>query len=477
MRRLSATDSSFLSIETNEWPMHVGGLTTLDASNAPDFGFERVHDLFKQRIARIPKFTWKLKSVPLGLDRPFWMGGGDFDIDNHLQRVSVPSPGGPREVGAVVGEFMSRRLDRRLPLWRMYYLDGLPDGAAAVFSMYHHCVMDGTAGASMVNLMFDFEPNPPPDTPDTPVAPVGPPGRDPSDLETLLTGALGMVATPVKVVRFGGALVRRVADLAPVMLKQGIPPAVLSRPPPTSFNHAVGPRRTLSFVSVSLDDVKSVSKHVGVTVNDVLIALCTAALERYLGENGEDACGRPFAIMVPVSVRATGDEELTNRVSAQPVSVPTGMADPVERLRAISQEMQDAKRLTSAYTGRPMPSVGELLPPVALGALARAATPLARWMPVVGNTLVSTVRGAPCPLYVAGARVTGIYSSSIVTLNMGMNFTALSTDDRVDIGITVDPDLVPDSWLVADAVPGALTALMRAAAVGDPHPVPRLAVA
>jgi diacylglycerol O-acyltransferase / wax synthase len=134
MKRLSATDSSLLSMETSVSPMQVGGLVTLDTTAAPDFGFERVRELYAGRIPRVPKLTWKLKQVPFRLDRPLWVDGGDLDIDQHLERIVVPSPGGPREVAAVVGDVFSRPLDRRVPLWRMWYLDGLPDGAAALFS-------------------------------------------------------------------------------------------------------------------------------------------------------------------------------------------------------------------------------------------------------------------------------------------------------------------------------------------------------
>jgi hypothetical protein len=107
----------------------------------------------------------------------------------------------------------------------------------------------------------------------------------------------------------------------------------------------------------------------------------------------------------------------------------------------------------------------------------KAMTPLFPWMPVVMNTIVSTVSGAPMPLYVAGARVTGTYPTSVLVANMGMNFTAVSLEDHVDIGITVDPKLVPDPWLVADAIPEALEALMDAAGLGDPKPVRVLLVA
>ena len=173
-------------------------------------------------------------------------------------------------------------------------------------------------------------------------------------------------------------------------------------------------------------------------------------------------------------MRAPGDLELTNRVSTLLVSVPTGI-DPIERVRAISSETTRGKQLARSFTTQ-LPSVGKLLPPIVLSAAMKAVVGFP-WMPVVMNTIVSTVNGAPVPLYVAGARVTGTYPTSLVIASMGMNFTAISMEDHVDIGITVDPKLVPDPWLVADAIPGALEALMHAAGLGDPQPVRVLAVA
>jgi len=474
MERLSATDSTFLSLETNATPMQVGGLVTLDTTDAPDFGFERVRELYAGRIPQVPKLTWKLEQVPFHLDRPLWVDGGPLDIDRHLERVVVPPPGGPREVARVAGDLFTRPLDRRLPLWRMWYLDGLPDGTAALFSTHHHCLMDGTSGAAISSIMFDLEPNP---GPDPQHLAVGPGGRDLSGTEQVIRSGLSMLSTAVKLPRFVGAYAGRVAGMTPELLRHGVPAAMRSPAPRTSFNHAAGQRRGLSFASVCLTDLKSVRKRLDVSVNDVIVAICTAALERYLHQIGEAVPDRPLAVAVPVSTRTSDDHELTNRVSFMMISVGTDVTDPAERVRAISREVDNGKRLTDTFKARRLPSFGELAPPLVLGATMRAMTRLAPLMPVIVNTIVSTVRGAPCPLYVAGARVTGVYPTSVVMFNMGINFTAISSDTQVDIGITVDPDLVPDAWLVADAIPTALEELMHAAGLGDPRSVPVFAVA
>jgi WS/DGAT/MGAT family acyltransferase len=468
MRRLAPADSLFVSLETSKLPMRVGGLVTLDTTGAPDFGFDRVRELYAGRIARVPKLTWKLKEAPLRLDRPLWTDGGEIDIDRHLQRVSVPAPGGPREVAEVVGRLFGEPLDRDLPLWRMWYLDGVAEGTAALFSTHHHCLMDGTSGANVSSVMFDLEPNP---QPDRPCPPEGPGGKSPSDLEQVLRSGLGLLATPVRLPGFVGAYTKRVTRMIPDVLKRGVPSALLSPAPRTSFNRLVGDRRVLAFASLSLDDLKAVRKRLDVTVNDVIVAVCTDALERYLRRIGEPVPDRPLTVAVPVSTRPPGNEEITNQVSFFPISVPTKTTGPVEHVHAIARETERGKQLAATFAASRLPSFGELMSPLLWSAAVRAVTPFFPYAPVVMNTMVSTVRGAPIPLYVAGARVTGIYPTSIVLVNMGINFTAISSDAQVDIGITVDPEQVPDPWLVADGLIEALADLMRAAGLDAPRPI------
>ena len=161
MKRLSGTDALFLSTETPAWHQHVGGLTVVDPSESDRFSFEEVRRTLLERIPRVPKFRWKLKEVPLHLDRAVWIEDEDFDVDKHLRRIAVPSPGGRREVGDLVGMLMSYQLDRRRPLWEMWYVEGVAGDQVALITKYHHCLMDGVSGAGLAEQLFDLEPNPP----------------------------------------------------------------------------------------------------------------------------------------------------------------------------------------------------------------------------------------------------------------------------------------------------------------------------
>ncbi len=467
MNQLAGMDSMWLSLETRRWPTHVGGLTVLDPSGAPDFSFERVRQDLAVRIGRVPKLTWKVKEVPLGLGRPAWVEDPEFDVARHFERVRVRAPGGRQEVGELVGGLMAEPLDRRRPLWKQWYIDGLAGGKVGLFAVQSHCLMDGVAGASLSETMSDVEPDsaavPPEMSP-------GEPLREPSDLELLLHSGVDLATTPVRVGRYVAAATRRFGRFGPELLRNGA--LNVPVPPSTAFNRPVGPRRALSFTSVSLADVKAVRKSLEVTVNDVLVGLCAEALTRYLAQAGQPLPGKALTAMLPVSMRTAGDRELTNRVSGTMATLGTDIEDPAERIRVISRRFKPSKRNAHLYRTAPLPSVCDLFPPTAFWALSHALqSPLGGWLTPVGcNAVISNVMGPDRPLYVAGAKVVGIYSASILLMKSSINITMFSSDGRVDLGIIVDPELVPDPWILADAIPAALEEVMAASGLGQPEP-------
>ena len=300
MKRLSGTDSLFLSIEVPNWHQHVGGLTILDTSQAPDFDFLTVRDQLMHRLALAPKFMWKLHEVPLRLDRPMWVDDEDFDIDRHLHHVAVPAPGGMEELALITGKILSRQLDRRYPLWEAWYIEGLPNDRVAMVMKYHHCLLDGMAGASLASVLLDFtaDAEPPEIPPDHEIERAGPPPTN----ATLLAGAAASVAmTPVRSVSYVARTAKRgITMMSMARSGTGIVPIQV---PSTSFNGRVGPKRRLGFSSVAMDDVRAVKEHFGVKVNDVVLALVAGALRSYLEERGE-LPDRPLVTGVPLSTRA-----------------------------------------------------------------------------------------------------------------------------------------------------------------------------
>jgi diacylglycerol O-acyltransferase / wax synthase len=472
MKRLTGTDAVFLAMETPSWHQHVGGLTVLDPEGR-DIGFDRFVDHIEERLAYAPKFRWKLKHVPFGLDRPVWVDDPDFDIRRHVRRIAVPSPGGKEELGELVGSLMSAQLNRRNPLWELWYIEGLVDGRVALFMKYHHCLLDGVAGASLATALLDLEPEP---EPGTVMAPLPTPdeataGPVPSDALLFGHGLAEMARRPIRTAGYVAGMAQKgVTMLRSFASDEGS--RALLRAPKTPFNAEVGPRRRLAFASVSIDDVRRIKEAHDVKVNDVVLALVGSVLRGYL--EGHDALpDAPLVSGVPVSTREEGDTSMDNQITTMFVSLATDVADPVERLLAVHESAMSAKGMTKALGARQIQSIGEVASPLLLGNAIRAAYRggLMSRSPLRINTLVSNVPGPPIDLYACGARVTGIFPSSVILEGMGVNITVLSNRDRLDFGIQVDPDLVPDGADIADGVPAALAELLEASGLGEPTPV------
>jgi len=465
VKRLSGTDALFLSAETPSWHQHVGGLAVVDPSGTDRFSFDGVLDSTRERLLLVPKFRWKLKEVPLHLDRPVWVEDKNFDIRRHVRRIAVPPPGGRREVGELLGMLMSYQLDRRHPLWEMWYVDGVVGGQVALMTKYHHCMMDGVSGAGLAELLLDLEPDPPPRGPRTGDDPTP---YEPSEWELFARALLPTLETPGRIAQY---LVRTAMRGVTIVSRRTTNPMPFGVAGPC-FNGSVGAHRTGSFASVGLDDVRALKDRLGVTLNDVVLALVAGTLRAHMLRH-EDMPSGPLVAGIPVSTRAVGDKEQGNKMAIMSVSLATDIEDPVERLRAIHQSALSAKELTQAVRARPIQSVGEVAPPFLIDMASHAAwaADIGRHAPVVQNVLVSNVPGPRTPLYICGCKISGLYAASVLVANQGLNITVLSYTDRVDFGLTADADLVNDPWEISAGIRGALAELMDATSLGKPSQV------
>jgi WS/DGAT/MGAT family acyltransferase len=459
MEQLPGGDAVFLALETPNAPGHVGGLTVLDPSESPDFSLERLREVIGERIQLEPRFTRKLREVSLGLDRPYLVDDPDFDVSNHVRRIAVPAPGGMRELAELAGFLHARALDRDRPLWELWLIEGVENDRVAMFMKSHHCLMDGQSGAGLGELLCDLEPNPE-------GGPILPPKPEPvdedlSDLQVALRAAGNLATTPIRMARFSARMLRSTAAMLLSSVNEPEAPPLPNALPRVSFNRDVGPRRGFACTSVSLSDGKSGKKHFEVTVNDVVLALTGSTLRRYLADRDE-LPEASLVAMIAVSTRSEGDGDVGNQITTVPVSWATHLEDPLERLLQIHRNANKSKELVEKYDADMMAGLGDAMPPGLMNFYLRNASGVAAQM-VPGNVVVSNVRGTPVPLYTAGARIECMYPMSMLAPGQGLNITAVSYMDRIDIGFTVDPDLVPDAWALADAVQPGLDELLRAA--------------
>jgi len=464
MQRLGGLDSAFLYFETPTMHMHVGGIMLVDPSTmSKPYSYADFRQYIGSRLYLVDGFRRKLATVPLNLARPYWVEDPDFDLDFHLHRIAVPAPAGDKETAEVAAEILSRPLDRTRPLWEMWVVEGRADGLIAIVTKVHHSSIDGITGANLMAELFDLEPDAPPRL--APQEDSWEPERKPTEVELLGRAVYDVVSRPVGVVRllpgtlFGLAkILNRRSKGAPGM------PAPFTAPR-TSFNATLTPHRTISFVNVALEDVKTVKNTFGVKVNDVVIAIASGALRKYLDARGE-LPDRSLIASIPVSVHdRTPDKEGTTKVSFMFSSLASDIDDPVERLRAIAETNEGAKKDHDLVGASFLQDWAEHAAPNTFSLAARmySSMRLSERHPVVHNLIISNVPGPPIPLYFNGAKLVALYPLGPIMDGAGLNLTVLSNMDSVGFGFISCRELMPDVWDLAEDVPAALAELVAAA--------------
>jgi diacylglycerol O-acyltransferase / wax synthase len=469
VQRLTAFDAGFLYMETPSLHMHTLKISILDPSTIPDgYRFERVREVLAERLHLLPPFRRRLVPIPFSLHHPVWIEDPEFDLDRHLHRVEVRAPGGMREFSELCSDSASRQLDRRQPLWELWVVEGLEHGHVGFVAKIHHAAADGVAAAGMLASVLDASPDAA-----APAAPAAPwrPDRVPTRGE-LVRGAL---TAWVRVIAGLPALLRRtMRGLRAVVRRRRAssvsPPIPLVHTPKTSFNRALTANRSFVMTSMSLDEVKRVKSAFGVTVNDVVLGICAGGLRRYLERRGE-LPDRPLVAGVPVSARgATADaddgEYRANVVSNMFTSLRTDLIDPVARLHAIHDVTGAAKEVHNALGADMLMEWVEFTPPGPFAAWMRLYSRLRladRHRPAI-NLVVSNVPGPRDPLYIAGARLTAIYSMGPILEGIGLNVTVWSYLDQLGFGIVACPETMPDLWDFVDDLHDALDELSKLAA-------------
>ena len=475
MQQLTGLDAAFLALDSPTAYGHVGSVCLLDPPQGGEaLTLDRLTELIESRLYLVPPFRRRLVEVPFGLDQPYWIEDPDFDIEFHVRELALPAPGDDHQLAVQAARLHARPLDRHRPLWEAYLIHGLQGGRQALYTKVHHAAIDGVSGNDLLAALMDTSPDArQADEPDR-----WQPEAEPAAAQLLARSAVSLVTNPVRAVRVSAGIVRSLPALVRSPARPGLPlidrfvlrrgrGVVLSAPPliapATPFNKNIGPHRRWAFTSVALAEVKAIKNAAGVTVNDVVMALCAGALRTWLQKHDALPDG-PLVASVPVSIRTEAQKgSHGNRVSAVIAPLPTHLADPAQRLEAVHEAMRAAKEQHNAIPAELLTDIAEFSMPALANQANRLATRLRlleRIPPF--NLIVSNVPGPDVDLYLCGLRLDAVYPLSAIADGQGLNLTVLGSRGKLNFGALADRDLVPDVDQIIDALKDEIAALSDA---------------
>lgn len=464
--RLTTLDASFLAMEDEVTPMHVGSVMIFDIpTQGLDYAKLVAH--IANRIAFVPRYRQRLRTVPGGVARPVWVDDERFDVTYHVRRSALPRPGSDEQLEELVARIMPRALDRSRPLWEVYVVEGLADRRFAIISKAHQVLVDGIHAVDLTHVILD-------DTVDTMTdrGMTWRAGRAPSDselfvgaladavrapgqvLEAVSGGVADIRATAGRAVRGAGSLIRAVARAS-------------ARPAPTSpLNATVGRARRFVMIGTDLADYRQIRNRLAkgafgedITVHDVILATISGAMRAWLLTRGEPIHpGSTVRALVPVSV-VDDDAEHGHQLAACFVDLPVGEAAPGIRLHQIAFAMRQQMEGGHAVGARALAGLGGFSPPTIHALSARLAGAASRRM---YNVALTNVPGPQKPLYVAGARLVASYPVMPLGPGHALSIGLTSYDGGVYFGIYTDRDAIPDADVLGQAVVESLHELLEA---------------
>ena len=459
MDRLSPLDAVFVDAEDEDRHTSMA-IASVGVFEGPVPAYEELYQAVSGRLAAVPIYRRKLRTVPFRLGRPVWVDDPDFDLRYHIRSTALPAPGGDEQLSRLLARVMGQRLDRDYPLWEYWLVSGLAGERWALISKLHHCMADGISGTDLYRAVFDVTPEPSPPVPDDRVA-----GPEPSAISLAAQAALDLAMLPVRdaslvrgVLANPGDALRQVAGTGRAIARM-VPSLRLA--PGSSLSGQIGQQRRHVWVRASLAEIKAVKGELGGTVNDVVLAAISGGFRSLLLARGEEPDPHKVPSLVPVSVRAKGDESVyENQVSGEVAYLPVHIADPVERLAAVRAELASLKASREERVGEALISLGHYAPFPVVSRGVRFALSLPQREIV---TVTTNVPGPPFPLYAMGRRMVELVPFVPLGSRVRIGVAIISYDGNVVFGVTGDYDANPDLDVLARGIEDGLCELLAAA--------------
>ena len=428
MRPLHPIDFIFLSLEKRQQPMHVGGLFLFEIpENAPDtFMQDLVNDIRKSKTIPVPPFNNRLSGL-------FGDEDEEFDLDHHFRHVSLPHPGRIRELLIYISQEHSTLIDRAKPLWTCNIIEGIEGNRFAMYFKIHHAMVDGVAGMRLIEKSLSDDP-----TEKSIVPPWCVEGKRAKRLKESKPGRIKKVLMGLKDQL--QATPRVMQELSQTLLKDfGRNPDYVSsfQAPSSILNQRVSSSRRFAAQSFELDRFRHIAKALDVTINDIVLAVCSGALREYLISH-QSLPNKPLIAMVPASLRSD-DSDVSNRITMILANLATHKDDPLERLQTIRRSVQNAKQRFKRMTSDQILNYSAVVyGPAGLNILSGMMPKHQAF-----NLVISNVPGPREPLYWNGAKLDALYPASIVLDGQALNITMTSYLDKLEVGLTACRNALP----------------------------------
>ena len=470
MQSMSALDSLFLHAENEVSPLHLGAVALFEGP-APAAG--ELAAVIAGKLELLPRYRQRVRLVPWGLGRPAWVEDPHFELGYHLRHTALPRPGGASELRRLVGRIMAQPLDRRRPLWEMWLIEGAGAGRWGLICKLHHCMVDGISAGDLLGVLLDPRPGTPVSVPDR-----WQPEPEPSSASVLAHALSELASGPARRLRAARAVLGVPRDTArrAITLAAGLGSlrGLVGASTAGSLNGPLRPERQWVPARGRLADVKTIRHALGGTVNDVLLAAVSGGFRALLMRRAEPLPAELIVrTLVPLSLRTQDARGIPdNRVSALFAELPVGIQDPVERLHAITTELDALKRSGQAVGGSTLTQLSGLAPPLlfALGAHALARLPQRRV-----QTVTTNIPGPQQTLYLCGQRMLELFPYVPLALDVRIGVAICSYDGTLGFGITGDGKHATDIPTLADGIEHELAQLLNRATPTPllPHSRPR----
>ncbi len=464
-RPLNLLDASWMLVESHETPMHVGALMPFSLPEDAGPGFVREIMAELRAAADVaPPWNRRLHTPRLKGLLPLWTEVESIDLEHHVHHSALPAPGGERELGQLIARLHSQPLDLTRPPWEVELIEGLEGGRFALYTKVHHALMDGIGGVKLliramsadrkaslrIRPFWTIQPESRPrkraDAPPATVAQIA---------SQLVEAVRGQAGTVPNIARAFGAMVGAVRNKEDVL-------QIPFDTPVSILNGRIRSARRFATARFDLERLKAVARRAEATLNDVVLALCGAALRRFLAELGE-LPDKPLTAGIPVSVRPRNDDEegadAGNAITFIISTLGTDIDDPLERLAVIRASTRRAKEHVQGLPRKAMLQYTLLLMAPYMGSLLTGIGGRTRPM---FNITISNVPGPEQPLYFRGAKMEASYPVSLVAHGQALNITCQSYAGHLHFGFTGCRDSLPHMQRLAPYTGEALEQLERA---------------